>query len=797
VSIEKNFHDNWKQDPYLKDLAEVISEIELLSLDIFDTVLFRLCAHPSEVFLNVGKVGLKKGFINSDFTPKVFKELRVLAEKKARVAKQKEFGTSEVTLEDIYQMIPERIGDPLSILSLELEIEKKECYVNPNVLSLIKFCKEKGIRIALVSDMYLSSEQIQDLLVSNDFPFQLVDKLLVSNEFGTDKASGQLFDILCKEFPQIKKNKMIHVGDSKRADVDGALNFGIKSIYYGIIPTKIDSIFEWEKVRFGSILPQLSSLRKLAMHNNYDGNEKFWFNIGASILGPFLTLFSEWVVETCQRVGKDTILPFMREGQLLANMIKSVASRTESDFKVEPIYISRQASYLASLESFNEEELGRLFERNNIKVKDLFKILCMDSYIETFKGFEDVYLTDSNQVFIEDNRSLKTEIFSFFANKYIIDELNSIIRDKRNLFLRYLQSKTNQQNDFVTVDLGFKGTIQQFIENAYRNSGVDSNITHLLAFGSEHTKHLLMSGIDIRGWLGNAGENDQLIKKIMRSPEIIEELILADCGSTLGYEREESGRVVPLLDDFDLSEDERKWKKLCQKGIMHFQQLWSNLTDQKPFLRKELMQQKEDWIYLLLRLIEMPTPEEAKKLGMLHHDDNFGSSHYSTICRPQDELLARKLGPEEFLKRSLYGYHVTGVYWPQGVLTINQPSFLFQKYLNDSNDNSYLAIMSKLVYEIKKKGFSSIIMYGAGEVGQAFIEVASLDGISVELVVDKKESLWGEEIKGVSIVSLEEAVEAGPHIYAIASLSFAKEIKADIEARYLNKQVKAVIFTPL
>lgn len=797
--MSNNSNEFWKQDLYLKPLIKIIKEIELLSLDIFDTLLFRLCSQPSDIFFELGKNAMEKGLLRSDVSPTMFQQLRILAEKKARLKSREKSGTSEVTLEDIYNMMPGGIGNLISIKNLEVEIEKKYCYVNRNILSLIVYCKEKGIKIALVSDMYLSSKHIKELLTVNNFPVELIDILLVSNEHGTDKLSGGLFDILCKKFPNIEKSKIIHIGDNKSADVEGAAKVGIKSVFYGVVPQKPDSVFEWEKVRFGSILPQLSSLRKLAINTGeyHEENERFWFDLGASILGPFFTMFSEWVVETCIKEGKKIILPFMREGKLLGQMIKNAASERGQDFRVQPIYISRQASYLASLQDFNEEELGNLFERNNLTVKDLFEMLKLNHHLEKFGKFKNTYLTDSHKIEMGNGKTLRAKIFEFFLQRNIVEELRSIIRDNRNLLIQYIKQKIGLNNSFVTVDLGFKGTIQNFLENAYRNQGVNLNITHLVALGSEHTKHLIMSGIDIRGWIGNAGENYHLIRRIMRSPEIIEELILANCGSTLGYRRDSEGKVIPLVSAFNISKDEKNWKELCQKGILHFQNLWFELKKQKPFLYQQLVYEKKDWAYLLLRLIEMPTPQEAKKLGKLHHDDNFGSSHSSTICRPEDKQLLEYLGVEEFLKRGSYGYHVTNVFWPQGVVTAEYPAYLFLKYLSQSDENSYLVIANKLIHDIKKKGFSSIVVYGAGEVGEAFVEVALLSNLKVEYIVDRKESLWGGNIKGVPIVSLDKAVVQSSHVYVVASLSFSNEIKSDIEARYKYEQVKPTIFTPI
>lgn len=790
---EKIGFDSLAIDNFSGSIINSIRHYELVSLDIFDTVLFRLCAHPTDVFLEVAKEAAVLGYLRKDIAPESFRELRIMAEKQSRYRKEQLYGHREVQLIDIYQQLPQHIGDSDSMMNLEVEIEKKRCYVNPDILSVIRTAKENKLKVALVSDMYLSSMQIKEILSANHFPLELIDSLIVSNEYGTDKVSGGLFDILLTHFPNVPRENVLHIGDNKTADIDGALKAGISSSYYNIVPHKIDSIYEREQIRYGTIVPQICSLRKLAGSRQ---DEDFWFTTGATIMGPVLSVFSEWVVDVCLKEKKTAVFPFMREGMLLGKLIQNVVDRRGLNIRVEPFYISRQASYLAGLKVFNDEEMQKLFERNNFTVEDLFTVFQLEKYFDLFERYGLIPLTKCSEIEIKKGQNLRTAIFDFFQTLEIKEHISSLIKEKKSLFLQYLETLTKGQTDFVTVDLGFKGTIQGFVESALGSNG-DKNRIHLLALGSDHTKQLIMSGVDIRGWLGNAGENDAVIKKIMRSPEVIEELILADCGSTIGYEKNAQGQINPVLEERSLFGQEREWKERFRDGVFYFQQLWSDLASQKPFVLNELLNQKAEWISLMLRMIEWPTVQEAKHLGMLHHDDNFGSSHYSMICNERDEQLLKQLGPEAFLQRSLYGYHVTNAYWPQGVITNSFPAFLFQKYVNESEGNSYLAVMSRFVHEIEELGFTSIVMYGAGEVGEAFLEIAQLTSLNVDYVVDKKESLWNQDLKGVPITSLNQVMKAGNHVYAVASLSFSREIGKDIMAAYEHNPVTPVILEPI
>ncbi|KIV53479.1 hypothetical protein AM501_15400 [Aneurinibacillus migulanus] len=790
--------DLWQKDVFLSGLADILPNIKVLSLDIFDTILFRLYHRPIDVFIEIGKRAIEKGMVREGITAVEFQKIRILAEKKARSLKKIRYGNDEVNLFHIYDAMPKNIGNIEKLRILEFEIEKHACYINPSIYSLISYCKSKGIQIALLSDMYLSSDQIKILLADNYFPIEWIDQLVVSNEIGIGKAGGKLFDKLLCNYPSIQKKEIIHIGDNKTADIDGARCAGIQSIYYGVIPQNLESVFEWEHIRHGVVFPQILSLRKLAYYMNaeYDKEDKFWFQVGASILGPFFVFFSEWVVHSCKKEKRSSVYPFMREGALLASLIREGIKNEQLNIEVKPLYVSRQATYFAGIESFDTEQLGNMFERNNFTVFDLIRMFKLEDTAECLKQYYHVMLTECKDIELTEGCSLRRYLIDFFSLPHVANKVNELIEKERSLLIKYIEQTCQSVDEFVTVDLGFKGTIQKSIEKALQLSGFDSKLTHLLAIGSEPTSKHLLEGMDIRGWIGNAGENQDFIRTLMRSPEIIEELIQAECGSTLGYQ-ERNDSIVPILSNDMCSEQERRYKNICQQGILFFQKLWFHLKKNKKFLIEDMIFNKREWGALLHRLIDMPTRQEATLLGTLHHDDNFGSDHISTIIHDKDTRLLEKWGTEEFLERCSHGYHATNVYWPQGVVTVQQPSYFFRKYLQQNEEGHYLAAMNRMASTIKSEGLTEIIVYGAGDVGQCLIKVANLHKLQVRYIVDRKTSLWGEQIDSIEITSLDRMVNSNLHIYAVASLSFAKEIERDIQEAYKHSNVRPTIFTPI
>ena len=82
----------WEKDRYLSVLAGQLQDIRLLSLDIFDTLLFRTCANPSDVFSTMAMQAHHNGSLKTHVSPEAFKEMRIRAEHKARAKSNRSNG---------------------------------------------------------------------------------------------------------------------------------------------------------------------------------------------------------------------------------------------------------------------------------------------------------------------------------------------------------------------------------------------------------------------------------------------------------------------------------------------------------------------------------------------------------------------------------------------------------------------------------------------------------------------------------------------------------------------------------
>ncbi|MBF0553152.1 MAG: hypothetical protein HQK96_01190 [Nitrospirae bacterium] len=786
----------WKKDRYLSTLRDDHDWVELLSVDIFDTLILRTCLSPGDVFYETGRRAIQRGLLRTGMNPREFQYIRQQFGHRLFQEKRAEIPPSEETINGIYELMPRGIGSIDEILDIEIEVEEDFSCVNPVIMSLIKYFKDRGSKVALLTDMYLKKEHIEGILKRGGFPLEWANLLLVSNEAGANKGSGALFDVMIAHFPHIQKGAVVHIGDNPRSDGAGAERAGIRHIIYGY-DKHLDMVFNWEGVRYGEVLPEISQFRKLAARLNAGDNMDYtpWFTIGAAVLGPFFSAFADWIVDICIKEGRHRVFPIMRGGTLLAQMIEDAARRRDFRLTATPLYVSRQTTAFAAIEDFNEWEAEFLFIRRNITVRRLFELLELPQGLEKFSMFGDTLIQDAGST--ASCRPLKQKLLDYLTRRDIKESLTALTKRHREILIAYLTQTCGELDAVVTVDFGFQGTIQNNIHCALRHEGIDAAMTHLVALGEENLRRLIFSsGIDIRGFAGSGGENLDMIRKINRSPAVLEDLIIEGIGTTTGYKEGEDGQIAAVLEKNLIPEDEIEKKRSCVKGILEFQAMWTHLRRLKPALTADMMtNRRRQLIALVHRVIDMPVPLESQMLSTLHHEDNYGSDSASPICNDADNKLLDALGPEKFLDKTRYGFHHGQVIWPQGVVSLKLPTYIFKRYSAMNNSMNYFTMMNDMVALMLDEGIGDCMVYGAGEIGLVFLQAASINGLKVIKIIDGNKNLWGERINGIEVVPLSEAMKGQVHIYAVASHIFAIEIVKIIEAAYGNTEIKPRVYS--
>lgn len=175
-----------------------------VTLDVFDTLLWRETLHPSDAFLLLAEAHGRHHY-----------KLRIWAEKLASHVCRHLLGR-EPTLRDIYRAYP------LSAQH-ELAIESRLCRANPFCLRLVRHLVERRVPVAAISDMYLDNGQIAHLLAQTGYPD--IPVFSSASAHLTKYRDGRLFRHVWQHLG-LGPAEVIHVGDNPQADIAMAKRLG-------------------------------------------------------------------------------------------------------------------------------------------------------------------------------------------------------------------------------------------------------------------------------------------------------------------------------------------------------------------------------------------------------------------------------------------------------------------------------------------------------------------------------------------------------------------------------------------
>jgi predicted HAD superfamily hydrolase len=628
---------------------------KLLSLDVFDTILFRNVQSPDCIFSLCYDKIIENGYQIKEKKDH-FIQNRIDCEKEARKGKE----NGEINLFDIASLLSTKLLgiSPSDLVRLEIQSEMDRIEINPDIIDVILYAHKININHIFISDMYLRSSDIKNLIEIACVKKRVIIpnelKIFVSNEY-SDNKSKSLIIKACNEL-NVQIQNLLHIGDNKCADYDSPLRIGANAIHYKQDNSYITNVQSKEKLLnkpkandydFG-----IMAARKLSFDHT---EEKLNFkNYGAFIFGPIFSSFSEWVLKQCDANCYKKVFCLMREGEFLSNLLNVFSSAKQMNILFTPLWVSRYALKSSNINTLNDV-VNILNTRKKLNNIEIAKILNINLNI----------LNEKTQA--DPASKLSSEQIAFIANLIWSDETlrkqvieSSEVRKER-LLLYLKKAGFFDQDKNVILDLGWQGNIQKsltklcvsdnpnaFIHGIYL--GTHGNINSLPLKNSFYSSFLYEAGIPVESFC-----------KVIRSPEILEQV----CMPNLGSLKEFSADGVPILFDNKIPACQVLQIKEIQDGILKFVEIWlkcqSGFGNPTFFHYDEL---KENLRNILVRSIESPTQDEVELLSDWVHDDNNGSDSCESIFGSFDfQLTAKTMNISGILNTSF-----EDCMWPQGLV---------------------------------------------------------------------------------------------------------------------------------
>ena len=215
-----------------------IDNSDVVSFDIFDTLLMRKVCDPLDVFFM-----MENYLVTLDNKYKGFRKIRRTAE-----INRIDCDIYEIYEEVLKLLSIKNINKIEELVQLEIKFEEEILLIREKVYELFQYAKKVGKKIIITSDMYLPQKIMNQIL--RKFNICGYEQIFISCEYRISKSNG-LFKAVRKNYPT---EKIIHIGDNKDADIIPALSYGIDSL--GV--AKAMDIMEMSS--FGRYLGNINSL---------------------------------------------------------------------------------------------------------------------------------------------------------------------------------------------------------------------------------------------------------------------------------------------------------------------------------------------------------------------------------------------------------------------------------------------------------------------------------------------------------------------------------------------------------
>ena len=429
-----------------------LSKYDILSLDVFDTAIIRMCRSPDGVF----------DYIESRFHLPRFKKERINAENKSRAENK---NRKDISIDEIYKNLD-------FDQDTEINSEMTLCIANPIIYDLYCRAKVLGKEVHFVSDMYLKKEQISNLLEKSGYDF---DRLYVSSEDDLIKGDGSRFKKLKELFPD---KKIIHVGDNELADFKWPKQLEIDSVKFHTPEDFFTSdrllSHQYDKI----ILHESSGLQFLMgsyrfwKYGDRSKETSLWRDIGFFYGGPLVWEFANYIYEKVKN-KKDTLGLFFlsRDGKIVKKVFDKLYGKKFS--KTIYLMASRRAMTfpLFSIENKNVDMLNilRLYSVIDLQTtpKEVFGRIAYPELVQLLDDLEKINIK---------NRKLSEESIRLVLEKNQ-EQLARLAGEEMNCLISYLESVDFfNENDAVLVDVGWGGTIQNCVDIISDNRGYHKNI---------------------------------------------------------------------------------------------------------------------------------------------------------------------------------------------------------------------------------------------------------------------------------------------------------------------------------
>lgn len=431
-------------------------DVKIVSFDIFDTLLIRPVIKPTDIFYLIHRK-LEKLY-GIDFI-------------KYRLNAESLLGERNATLQDIYNHIKRTYNLPQKTINImmaeELRCEKQLLSIRQDIFDVYEFALKQGKKVIAVSDMYLSSDFLKEVL--KDKGYKEIQTVYVSNEFQKRKDDCGLYDVVIKKE---KTKAIVHVGDNYISDYVNSIKAGLTGIYYPSIKDIVfrnNSIYKdvfvakdvspdaFCRILLGyTINKHFNDLNKVA-------DTKRVFNdindLGQLAIAPFL-FYIGLKIATSEDIQKNykQVLFASRDGYMPKKAYDIISKYYKDLIPSKYMYAGRRAYFSATTDSFID------YIKNKVEIDRGFDY--------SLEFLLDTYIVDKNIKKRINAKLSKRDLRLNFAKQKdecieVLSKVSDVLREyyerhRNNVYEYYNASMSNADREII-FDCGYSGSVSDAI----------------------------------------------------------------------------------------------------------------------------------------------------------------------------------------------------------------------------------------------------------------------------------------------------------------------------------------------
>lgn len=529
-----------------EELLEKINQADVISFDLFDTLIMRQTVSSEDVFQYMNVRLLEQGIGIDDFCKKRLESEKRLSQNAAPGLK--EIYSDLLTKTDCSYVAEGITAEKLAELEYSVDFE----LIVPRREVCDIFCKiaAEGKKVYVVSDTYYSKKQLGAIL--EKCGIEGYTDILASSDYGTGKTQ-KLFRIL-KDMGNGKN--YLHIGDDMVADIENAAKWGIEAcrLYSG--SDLLDSL---GGLGFSEYADALSERLKVGMFISKMFNSPFQFeaedkriritdayDIGYLLCAPMICDFVLWFHGMVKERGMQNVWLSARDGYLIKKLYAYLLDSYHQEDNSVYFMTSRVAAIRAGVQS-----------KEDIRYVDEMK----------FSGSLEENL---RKRFGIDAESVSCE--KLFAQESGLIKYQEVILEKaageHRQYERYIESLPVREGNIAFFDFVAKGTSQMFLQRL-----VDNHLCGLYFLQLE-PEFMSDKGLEIDSFYS---KEEMSASAIFENYYILETIVTAPHPSVQGFS--EAGEAV-FAEETRKPEDIRCFLR-AQEGIFDYFKTYLSLCPQK------------------------------------------------------------------------------------------------------------------------------------------------------------------------------------------------------------------------